>query len=162
MDIYATSLAFDKLFPRLQQIVYTNDAFEFISTINNYDRPTTSNTPPPTLSTTVPVVRKLIDLYVMWQECCGRLPRTARCSLGDRIDRLILDCVEEVSVAGFLTPANKKIHLAAVSKKIDTLKIYVQLLWEIKALDNRRTGQLATSLVEVGKMTGGWLKSLER
>ncbi len=50
------------------------------------------------------------------------------------------------------------IHRASV--KLDMLKYFLQLAWELKAIDNKQFSQLSPPLAEVGKMLGGWKKQL--
>jgi len=41
------------------------------------------------------------------------------------------------------------------------LKFFLQIAWEIKALENKKYIALSEKLNEVGKMLGGWRKGLE-
>ena len=49
-----------------------------------------------------------------------------------------------------------------LSTKIDALKFFLKVLWEIKALENKQYNSISLPLVEVGKMAGGWLTSLKK
>ena len=49
-----------------------------------------------------------------------------------------------------------------LSTKIDALKFFLKLLWEIKALENKKYNSISIPLVEIGKMAGGWLASLKK
>jgi hypothetical protein len=44
--------------------------------------------------------------------------------------------------------------------KNDLLKFFLQIGWEQKSLDHTHYGSLVLLLDEVGKMLGGWKKSL--
>ena len=50
--------------------------------------------------------------------------------------------------------------LQKASLKIDLLKILIRLTKEVRALDNKKYIQLQQELQEIGKMIGGWLRSL--
>jgi len=50
--------------------------------------------------------------------------------------------------------------LQKASLKIDLLKILIRLAKEVKALDNKKYIQLQQELQEIGKMIGGWIRSL--
>jgi len=41
-------------------------------------------------------------------------------------------------------------------RKIDTLKIFLMILWETKSFDNKKYITLSSKLDEVGRMLGGW------
>jgi len=46
------------------------------------------------------------------------------------------------------------------SSKLDTLKFFLQVAWDLKAIDNNKYAALSAPLVEVGKMLGGWRKQI--
>jgi len=48
------------------------------------------------------------------------------------------------------------------SAKLDVLKLFLRVAWEIKALDNKKYIALSEKLDEIGRMLGGWLKQLSR
>jgi len=47
------------------------------------------------------------------------------------------------------------------SVKLDLLKFFLQIAWEIKSLDNKKYILLSERLNEIGKMLGGWIKALK-
>lgn len=83
-----------------------------------------------------------------------------RYTLGQRIDALFIETLELILSAGYAPRENKFVPVARASQKLDTLKLLLQCLWEIKALDTKKYARVATPLVEVGKMLGGWQKQL--
>lgn len=46
--------------------------------------------------------------------------------------------------------------------KLDLAKFFLQLLWEIGALDNKKFIVLSEKLYEIGKMFGGWVRQLQK
>jgi hypothetical protein len=44
---------------------------------------------------------------------------------------------------------------------LDTLKFLIQLAWEAKLISHQQYEEIALKLDEVGKMLGGWKRSLE-
>ena len=44
---------------------------------------------------------------------------------------------------------------------LDLLKILIRLAKDIQALDNKKYIQLEQSLLEIGRMLGGWKRSLK-
>lgn len=66
-------------------------------------------------------------------------------------------------LSGAYLPRHEKISkIRSASEKIDLLKYLVRLAHEIKSINVKRYAELEKRLVEIGKMTGGWLRSLER
>ena len=44
---------------------------------------------------------------------------------------------------------------------LDTLKFLISVSWEAKLISHKQYGEIAIKLDELGKMFGGWKKSLE-
>lgn len=79
--------------------------------------------------------------------------------MGQRIDNSILELLELILVAGY-TPKDKKlIVLQKASIKADLLKILISLSFETKCINNNKYQQLASQILEIGKMLGGWIKT---
>ncbi|MEK7576902.1 MAG: four helix bundle protein [Patescibacteria group bacterium] len=45
--------------------------------------------------------------------------------------------------------------------KLDMLKFFLQVGWELKALDNKKYIMLIERLNEIGKMIGGWSRGIQ-
>ena len=88
-------------------------------------------------------------------------PKSKRYSLGQKVDELSLNIIELVITAGYLPREQKLPVLQKVSIKIDLLKILLRLAWETKCLDNNKYQQLVSQLLEIGKMLGGWIKTVK-
>ena len=63
--------------------------------------------------------------------------------------------------AGYSGKVEKQIFLKRSSVKLDLLKFFLQISWEIGSLNNKKYTNLSEKLDEVGKMLGGWIKSLK-
>ena len=88
------------------------------------------------------------------------MPRVERFSLGLKIDLLFLDTLELLRKATF-AQINQKIEiLDEALGKIDSLRFFIQLVWEIKLISNNQFGSLGISVENIGKMVGGWKKGL--
>jgi len=109
--------------------------------------------PPPRL---LPVLEKLKGAYLFWYQNYLILPKTHRYSLGEKIDKFFVDAVEAIITAGFLGQAEKLPYVRLAIKKIDTLKIFLMLLWETKSFDDKKYIALSLKLDEVGRNLGGW------
>ena len=47
-------------------------------------------------------------------------------------------------------------------RKVDTIKVLLEVLWETKSLDNKKYIDLSEPLNEIGKMLGGWSGQLAK
>ena len=88
------------------------------------------------------------------------IPKDSKYTLGAKIDALFLEVIENIIKAGYSNKVEKEIFLRRTSAKLDLLKFFLQLVWEIKALENKKYISLSEKLDEVGRMLGGWIKSL--
>ena len=88
-------------------------------------------------------------------------PKDSRYTLGAKLDSLFLELVELIIKASYSDKTEKFIFLKNASSKLDLLKFFLQIAWEIKALDNKKYIHLSEKLNEIGKMIGGWIKSLK-
>ena len=110
------------------------------------------STPPAIL----PVLQKIKSIYLLWNKCHRALPKNQRYSLGQKIDILFIEIIEAVATASFLSRQEKLPYVRRAIQKLDTLKILLMILWEIKTLDNKKYSVLSEPLDEIGRMLGGW------
>ena len=80
--------------------------------------------------------------------------------MGAKIDSLFTETLELIYTAGHLPRENKLPYIQKAIGKLDLLKFFLQISWEVKALDNRKYITISEPLNEVGRMLGGWYKQL--
>ena len=117
-------------------------------------------TPPPTPSG-VPLVHGFKEAYKLWHTYFIHLEKLTRYTLGSRIDALFIECIELTLRAQYGTREEKSGLVRHVSMKFDSLKFFLQLLWEIHALPDNKYLELSRRFVDIGKMIGGWQKMLK-
>lgn len=106
----------------------------------------------------IPIITKLNEAYKLWHSFIIHLPKITRYTLGEKIDNLFTGCLEIALLASY-RPKNKKLELIEqLNAKLDTLKFFIKLLWEIKEIDTSKLTALSIPLTEVGRMIGGWMK----
>ena len=113
----------------------------------------TYSTPPPTI---LPVLQKLKSAYLLWCGYYQKLPKTHRYTLGQKVDNAFTDIIEAICAASFLVRGEKIPFVRRAIQKLDTLKIFLMVLWETKSLDNKKYGVLSAPLDEIGRQLGGW------
>lgn len=64
--------------------------------------------------------------------------------------------MEAVSSASFLVREDKLPWVRLATRKTDTLRVLLMVLWETKSLDDNKYIALSVHLDEIGKMLGGW------
>lgn len=103
---------------------------------------------------------KLKDAYRLWQSYLVHIPKQNRYTLGSRIDQIFLTTIEFCFLASYAPTSKKVAHLDQTISRLDLLKLLLQLIWEIGALDTNKYIELSEQLAEVGRMLGGWRKGL--
>ncbi len=88
------------------------------------------------------------------------MPRTERFGLGSKIDLLLLDLLELLRKATYTPIHEKIIILENASIKIDSIRFFIQLLWETRLMPQEQFLSLGTDIEQIGKMIGGWKKGL--
>ena len=110
----------------------------------------------------LPVIQRLITTYKLWYEFLSHFPKTSRYTLGSKIDALFIEIAESLIIASYLNRNQKIPYVRKAIFKLDLLKFFLQISWEIKSLDNKKFILLSEKLNEIGKMIGGWQKQLIR
>lgn len=116
--------------------------------------------PPP--AGILPVIQKLTASYKLWHEFLPHFPKTSRYTLGEKIDSLFIEITELAFSASYFYKAQKIPYVQKAVAKLDLLKFFLQIAWEVKALDNKKFILLSEKINEIGKMLGGWLRQLTK
>lgn len=103
-----------------------------------------------------------MQIYKLWDEFRNNFNKKYRYTLGGKIDRYFLETLELLFTASYLSKDQKLPYLQKSAIKLDLLKFFLQLSWELKTLDNKKYIILSEQLNEIGKMLGGWIKGLQK
>lgn len=109
----------------------------------------------------MPIVHKAAEAYKLWHTFLQHFPRLSRFTLGTKIDSLFAEIVELLFLAGYTSKSQKLVIVQRAATKLDALRFFLNIAWEIKALDGKKYIRLSEPLTEVGKMLGGWRKQLQ-
>lgn len=108
----------------------------------------------------MPIIQHLISTYKLWHEFLPHITKDARYTLGAKIDSSLIETIEAVFIASFLAKEKKIPYIQRASTKLNVAKFFLQVAWEIKALDNKKYILISEQLTYIGKMLGGWLRNL--
>ncbi len=102
------------------------------------------------------------ESYTVWHTNLANVSRVDRHTLGVKIDDIFLSLLEVLFRATFAYDKFEKLSLVSQAiGKADLLKFFLQIGWEHKVLDHTVYGKIILQLDEVGRMLGGWKKSLQ-
>ena len=116
---------------------------------------------PPTGQFNLSLIQKLVQAYKLWHGFLPNFQKDSRYTIGTKIDSLFLETIELIIKASYSDKVEKLISLKNASVKLDLLKFFLQIAWEIRSLDNKKYISLSERLDEIGKMLGGWIKVLK-
>lgn len=91
-----------------------------------------------------------------WVQLYQILPKYHRYTLGQKIDQLLIETIEAVAGACFLSKDEKSPCVRIAIRKMDTVKVLLLILWESKSIDDKKYIEISIPLDEVGRMLGGW------
>ncbi len=102
------------------------------------------------------------EFYLLWHDYYSTLPKLHRYTVGEKIDTLFIDIIEAASSAAFLPRGEKTPWVRLATRKLDTLKVLLMILWESGSLADKKYIALSTKVDAVGKMLGGWQGQLQK
>lgn len=109
----------------------------------------------------LPILKQGYELYKTFCDYRNSIPKIDRHTLWQRCEDAVLDALENMLLASQLNKTEKLSVLYKVSIKINLLKIFIRLAKDTKALDMNKYIILEEKINEIGKMTGGWIRSVK-
>lgn len=109
----------------------------------------------------IPIIRKLYELYKLFYSYLALFPKKDKHNLGAKCESYIIDTLELLLAASSVAKSDKKQYLMRANVKFDALKIFLRIAKEMRLLDSKKYIELQTYIQEIGKMLGGWQRSLE-
>lgn len=148
--IFAFSFTAQKLPPCHEQVFNRNDI------IKNMTRPSAYS-----LSLShASILTRIKEGYLFWMSISPHIAKGARYTIGARIENKLLDLLELAYIAYFTEKGRKEEKINECILVTDTLKFLVSIAWEGKLISDRQCEDIAKKLEEIGRMLGGWKKSL--
>jgi len=109
----------------------------------------------------IPIIVSLYQLYSSFHDELISFPKSERYSLGATCQNEMLDIIRHcLQAASSNQPDSKVMFLQKASASLDTLRLLLSLCKDCKCVSNQTYQQLDSKLSEIGRMLGGWLKSI--
>jgi hypothetical protein len=109
----------------------------------------------------IPIFKKSYDLYKIFHEYRRLIPKKDRYTTFERAEHIFLDVLSGIFTASSQPKREKFSTLKKVSVKLNLFRILIRLLKDTKALDNKKYMKIQSEIDEIGRMLGGWLRSLK-
>lgn len=103
-----------------------------------------------------PVVEKHYKLILWMLPKIANFPKDQRFLLADRIERILLDTLEMLIEAVY--SKDRRGILIKINLKLDVLRFMMRIAKDMKYINVKAYDFFCQSVLEIGKMVGGWMK----
>ena len=108
-----------------------------------------------------PLVHHTYQLYRVLHEKSTGIPKHARYTIWQRCESSCLDALQGLIMVSYLPVSARREKVLLVSGSVDMLRIFVRLAADTKVIDKKFYLSLQEQIDEIGRMLGGWLKTLK-
>ena len=105
------------------------------------------------------IVKKSYDFSKWLLNHTGKFPKSYRFSVAVRIENAVLEFTELVAVANMRTSKRSMLHEA--DEILTRLRLLVRMSFDMKFINMNSYEYASCQIAELGKMLGGWIKSVE-
>ena len=112
--------------------------------------------------TDIPILKKTYDLYKIFDEYRKVIPQRHRFTLYSRCEDILLDVMQIFYEAGYMKGTARLELLNKASVKLNMVRVFVRLLKDTRCIDEKKYLVLQTNIDEIGRMLGGWIRSIPR
>ncbi len=110
---------------------------------------------------TLPIINRAYDLYKHVTEIVSHMEKRHRYGLGQSLEKSVLECMSELIMAKNAPKTLKAAYLIRASAYQETAVLKLRLCLELNLANETRIFQAQAALEEIGRMLGGWLKSVQ-
>ena len=108
----------------------------------------------------LPIINKTYEAYKAIVDINSHLEKRWRYSLGQSLENSILTLLQELVMAKNAPKPLKSSYLIKASSHLEISILKLRLFLELKIANETKIFQTQSKLAEIGKMLGGWMKSL--
>ena len=109
----------------------------------------------------LPIINKSYELYKHFSEVNDHMTKRWRLTLGKSTELSILSLLEQLVMAKNTPKTLKAACLLKASGTLEVLTLKLRLMLELKLVNETRVFQMQSQAQEIGRMLGGWLKSVQ-
>lgn len=109
----------------------------------------------------ISLIQKSYDLYKSIYQLIKTFPKGDKYNLGNELKSLNIQIIELLIEAEIAKKDWKAPLIEKASLKLSLLKILTRLASDIKIIDQKKYLNIQEQMQEIGRMLGGWLKSLK-
>lgn len=109
----------------------------------------------------IPIFKKNYELYKSLNGMRATVPKQDRYVVWQRVENTSLDLTELLLHATALYKTEKLPVLDKASAKLNLLRVLIRLSHDTKAIDGKKYTTIQQQIDEIGRMLGGWIKSIK-
>lgn len=109
----------------------------------------------------IPIFKKTYELYKTFYSFRNLVPKQDRYSIWLKSESTILEILEALIIASQLAKTEKSLPLDKASLKLSCLRVFTRLMKDTKVIDKKKYITIETMVDEIGRMLGGWIKSVK-
>ena len=110
----------------------------------------------------IPIIHKAYELYRSLHELEKAIPKMDRFTLWQKCENALLKVLEGLIYVGYIPPDSRLQQLTKISADVDMLRVFLRLSFDTKAITDKKYIALQEQLGEIGRMLGGWMKSMRQ
>lgn len=110
---------------------------------------------------TLPIINRTYEVYKNIVEMNNTLSKRWRYSIGVSMENSILSLLEELIMAKNAPKQLKGTYLIKASALLEVSRLKLRLFLELQLINETKVFQMQSKMEEIGKMLGGWLKSIQ-
>ena len=107
----------------------------------------------------IPIFKKTYDLYKTFYGYRATAPKTDRYTIWQRSEEMLLNVFHGILLASKSYRNEKVTILEKTSTDLNLLRVFLRLMKDVKSIDTKKYIVLESSVDEIGRMLGGWLRS---
>jgi hypothetical protein len=113
------------------------------------------------MESSLPIINKTYEAYKLIVVLNSKLEKRWRFTLGLNLENSLLECMEILVMAKSAPKTLKAGYLLKAVAKLEVCVLKLRLLLELELVNETKIFQLQSKLEEIGRMLGGWLKSVQ-
>ncbi len=109
----------------------------------------------------IPLFQKTYNAYREFYECLKNFPKGDRYAIGQRTEQVFLALLSDIIRASKAPRLQKGVAVGNAQISVGILRVCIRLSKDVRALNLKQYISLEEKVDEIGRMLGGWKRSLE-
>lgn len=113
------------------------------------------------MSDSLPIIEATYRLYKQVYDINQKLAKQQRYGIGISAEQSLMALLEQLFLAQHSPKPHKATYLLRANAQLDTLRLKLRLYLELELANETRLFQSQAIVDDIGRMLGGWLRSLK-